>query len=147
MQEHDLIGTVTFLCSPTSELGREGAASGHVEIFQGSVDPQGRRPQSRHSGSTASPSQRSAVICKSLDEDSRGVLAEVAEMLRRLPAGAQEAALAWSFPNRDSLVRILATLLQEQDHEWQVADRCYSSDDPRPLLRGVNVPAHACGSR
>src|SRR5918996_6150112 len=27
------------------------------------------------------------------------------------------------FPNRDSLMRMVATLLQEQDDEWQVADR------------------------
>jgi putative transposase len=31
------------------------------------------------------------------------------------------------FPNRDSLVRMVATLLQEQDDEWQVADRRYFS--------------------
>jgi putative transposase len=29
------------------------------------------------------------------------------------------------FPNRDSLVRMVATLLQEQDDEWQVMDRRY----------------------
>jgi transposase-like protein len=41
------------------------------------------------------------------------------------------------FPNRASLVRMVATLLQEQDDEWQVADRRYFSassmahlDDP-----------------
>ena len=31
------------------------------------------------------------------------------------------------FPNRDSLVRMVATLLNEQDDEWQVADRRYFS--------------------
>ena len=31
------------------------------------------------------------------------------------------------FPNRDSLVRMVATLLSEQDDEWQVADRRYFS--------------------
>jgi putative transposase len=31
------------------------------------------------------------------------------------------------FPNRDSLVRMVATLLQEQDDEWQVAERRYFS--------------------
>jgi len=31
------------------------------------------------------------------------------------------------FPNRVSLVRMVATLLQEQDDEWQVADRRYFS--------------------
>ena len=31
------------------------------------------------------------------------------------------------FPNRASLVRMVATLLQEQDEEWQVADRRYFS--------------------
>ena len=31
------------------------------------------------------------------------------------------------FPNRDSLVRMVATLLQEQDDEWQVSDRRYFS--------------------
>lgn len=31
------------------------------------------------------------------------------------------------FPNRDSLMRMVATLLQEQDDEWQVADRRYFS--------------------
>lgn len=31
------------------------------------------------------------------------------------------------FPNRDSLRRIVVTLLQEQDDEWQVADRRYFS--------------------
>jgi Transposase, Mutator family len=31
------------------------------------------------------------------------------------------------FPNRDSLVRMVATLLQEQNDEWQVADRRYFS--------------------
>jgi putative transposase len=34
------------------------------------------------------------------------------------------------FPNRDSLVRMVATLLQEQDDEWQVADRRYVSAGP-----------------
>ena len=33
------------------------------------------------------------------------------------------------FPNRDSLVRMVATLLQEQDDEWQVMDRRYFSFD------------------
>lgn len=33
------------------------------------------------------------------------------------------------FPNRDSLMRMVATLLQEQDDEWQVADRRYFSID------------------
>jgi hypothetical protein len=31
------------------------------------------------------------------------------------------------FPNRDSLMRMVATLLQEQDDEWQVMDRRYFS--------------------
>ena len=31
------------------------------------------------------------------------------------------------FPNRDSLVRMVATLLQEQDDEWQVMNRRYFS--------------------
>lgn len=31
------------------------------------------------------------------------------------------------FPNRDSLRRMVVTLLQEQDDEWQVADRRYFS--------------------
>jgi Transposase, Mutator family len=31
------------------------------------------------------------------------------------------------FPNRVSLVRMVATLLQEQDDEWQIADRRYFS--------------------
>jgi len=54
------------------------------------------------------------------------------------------------FPNRDSLVRMVATLLQEQDDEWQVMDRRYFSiesmkhiDDleggetPRELLAAI----------
>jgi hypothetical protein len=31
------------------------------------------------------------------------------------------------FPNRDSLMRMVATLLAEQDDEWQVMDRRYFS--------------------
>jgi transposase-like protein len=31
------------------------------------------------------------------------------------------------FPNSDSLVRMVATLLEEQDDEWQVADPHYFS--------------------
>jgi transposase-like protein len=31
------------------------------------------------------------------------------------------------FPNRDSLRRMVVTLLQQQDDEWQVADRRYFS--------------------
>ena len=54
------------------------------------------------------------------------------------------------FPNRDSLVRMVATLLQEQDDEWQVMDRRYFSvesmkhidefeggDTPRELLAAI----------
>jgi putative transposase len=54
------------------------------------------------------------------------------------------------FPNRASLVRMVATLLQEQDDEWQVADRRYFSagsmshidelgggDTPRDLLAAI----------
>jgi hypothetical protein len=54
------------------------------------------------------------------------------------------------FPNRTSLVRMVATLLQEQDDEWQVADRRYISagsmahidelgggDTPRELLAAI----------
>ena len=54
------------------------------------------------------------------------------------------------FPNRDSLMRMVATLLQEQDDEWQVADRRYFSsgsmahidelgggDTPRELLAAI----------
>ncbi len=54
------------------------------------------------------------------------------------------------FPNRDSLVRMVATLLQEQDDEWQVADRRYFSagsmahidelgggDTPKELLAAI----------
>jgi putative transposase len=33
------------------------------------------------------------------------------------------------FPNRASLLRMVATLLQEQDDEWQVAERRYFSVD------------------
>jgi transposase-like protein len=52
-------------------------------------------------------------------------------------------------PNRASLVRIVATLLQEQDDEWQVADRRYFSagsmiyidqlggETPRELLAAI----------
>jgi putative transposase len=54
------------------------------------------------------------------------------------------------FPNRASLVRMVATLLQEQDDEWQVAERRYFSvgsmahldepiggDTPRELLEAI----------
>lgn len=54
------------------------------------------------------------------------------------------------FPNRDSLVRMVATLLQEQDDEWQVMDRRYFSiesmkhideleggETPRELLAAI----------
>ena len=42
--------------------------------------------------------------------------------------GVQTCALPiWIFPNRDSLRRMVVTLLQEQDDEWQVADRRYFS--------------------
>ncbi len=54
------------------------------------------------------------------------------------------------FPNRASLVRMVATLLQEQDDEWQVADRRYFSagsmahidelgggETPRDLLAAI----------
>jgi putative transposase len=53
------------------------------------------------------------------------------------------------FPNRASLMRMVATLLQEQDDEWQVADRRYFSagsmahvdelggDTPRELLEAI----------
>jgi putative transposase len=54
------------------------------------------------------------------------------------------------FPNRDSLVRMVATLLQEQDDEWQVASRRYFSagsmanidelgggDTPKELLAAI----------
>ena len=53
------------------------------------------------------------------------------------------------FPNRASLVRMVATLLQEQDDEWQVADRRYFSagsmvhidelggETPRELLAAI----------
>jgi hypothetical protein len=54
------------------------------------------------------------------------------------------------FPNRASLVRMVTTLLQEQDDEWQVADRRYFSagsmshidvlgggETPRELLAAI----------
>jgi transposase-like protein len=53
------------------------------------------------------------------------------------------------FPNRASLMRMVATLLQEQEDEWQVADRRYFSagsmahvdelggDTPRELLEAI----------
>ncbi len=48
------------------------------------------------------------------------------------------------FPNRDALVRMAATLLQEQDDEWQVADRRYfSSESMRRIdrqLEGGETP-------
>jgi hypothetical protein len=57
------------------------------------------------------------------------------------------------FPNRASLVRIVATLLHEQDDEWQVADRRYFSagsmshidelgggDTRRDLLAQIEFP-------
>jgi transposase-like protein len=31
------------------------------------------------------------------------------------------------FPNKQSLIRLVATLLEEQDDEWHVADRRYFS--------------------
>ncbi len=54
------------------------------------------------------------------------------------------------FPNRDSLMRMLGTLLAEQDDEWQVMDRRYFSlgsmtkvdaieggEDPKELLAQI----------
>ena len=54
------------------------------------------------------------------------------------------------FPTIDSLMRLVGTLLAEQDDEWQVADRCYftagsmakvdeleGGEDPKELLAAI----------